>query len=283
MMKSTHGKLSFLLSVALLSLLLGAAFSTVNARQKQPQQEAKQEKKEEQEPEVPELPGMATRVFRLRFANPVMLSARLSTLYRRSAIVIADPEVKTLTVRATPEILASIEEVIKELDSSPPARKNIELTLYLLLATEEPLSGARIPDQLQPVVRQLKNTFAYKGYHLLETIVSRARDGEMVQMSGAFPFRPADSSVATQLKEATGIYSSHSSVNLSADEKGRIVSINNLGLRVEMPRVGASGNQPTMVMTSIDVREGQMAVVGKTSADGSPNALIIVLTAKVLD
>jgi hypothetical protein len=39
----------------------------------------------------------------------------------------------------------------------------------------------------------------------------------------------------------------------------------------------------TGITTNLDVREGQMAVVGKTSADGSPNALIIVLTAKVLE
>ena len=37
------------------------------------------------------------------------------------------------------------------------------------------------------------------------------------------------------------------------------------------------------ITTDIDVREGQKVVVGKANIDNSDNALILILTAKVVD
>jgi hypothetical protein len=59
------------------------------------------------------------------------------------------------------------------------------------------------------------------------------------------------------------------------------VRINNLSFTLHVPH--PSGHFEVGVHTDIDVREGQKVVVGKANIDNADNALILVLTAKVIE
>jgi hypothetical protein len=272
--------------------LVFSSFGSNLAAVQEKGQESKQEKKDTPELALAKRTDLVTRIFKLRHADPNSVAVRVMSLFGGMAIVTPEMQSRIVAVRALPEALPSIEELIKQADSPPPVKKNIQITVFLLMAKTEPGSEASLPDQLQPVVRQLKNTFTYQSYQLLETIISRTREGEGAEMSGVFPSNPADPSSETQSKKPMAIYKfSCGSVKLSPEERTPIVQIDRLKFGAALPIVTpgyAEGKtqidyRDTGITTNLDVREGQMAIVGKTSADGSPNALIIVLTAKVID
>src|ERR1700716_2006690 len=108
-----------------------------------------------------------TRVFQFKYVDARALQKLLSS-YGRIEI---DPELKALTITARDNtVMSEIEQVIKRFDVPPPPVKNIEVTIYLMSALGTPSPGA-VPSELEAVVKQLKNTFSYKGYQLIDTEV----------------------------------------------------------------------------------------------------------------
>jgi hypothetical protein len=55
---------------------------------------------------------------------------------------------------------AQSEDTIRRLDVPPPAPQNVELTVYLLLASDNGVGS--VPPELEGVAKQLKTTFAFK-------------------------------------------------------------------------------------------------------------------------
>lgn len=176
-----------------------------------------------------------------------------------------------------------METMVRKLDLPPPPTKNLEMTAFLLVAAEAPRPDLSLPARLEPVVKQLRGMFNYKSYALLETLVVRSRDGKEGSVTGVVP-SPSDTTAKT-------FYSfSYRSARLTSDPNGNIIRIDGLNLGARIPLAtesGAQGSkiqyQNTGVTTNVDVRDGQMVVVGKANVDGSNNALIIVLSAKVVD
>ena len=72
-----------------------------------------------------------------------------------------------------------MESLIRRIDVPPsPAQNiNVELTAYLLIAGETVGVGQPVPAQLAPALMQLRSTFTYKDYELLETLWMRNRVG----------------------------------------------------------------------------------------------------------
>jgi len=72
---------------------------------------------------------------------------------------------------------------------------------------------------------------------------------------------------------------------VTSDDKARVVRINDLALVLRIPvRSGPELNyQEVSIGTSVDALEGQKVVVGKANIDNADSALILVLTAKVID
>ena len=69
---------------------------------------------------------------------------------------------------------------------------------------------------------------------------------------------------------------------VTSEGKEQTIRITDLSLRLDFIVKGA-GNQHAAINTSIDVREGQKVVVGKANIDNADSALILVLTAKVVE
>lgn len=197
--------------------------------------------------------------------------------------VAAEPVSRTITLRGEPDEVAAMETVVRKLDVAPAPAKNLELTAYLLVALDNPRDGTPLPAKLDPVIKQLRATFNYQSYQLLETLIVRNREGKEGSITGVVPSAP-------DMPLKTFYTFSYRSASLSTDDKGPIVRIDglSLGARIPLPlESGSAGNkvqyQNTGVQTNVDVREGQMAVVGKANVDGSSNALVIVLAVRVAD
>ncbi len=221
-----------------------------------------------------------TRVFQLKHMDPKQLISLLAPF----GPVIANPEMKALTITALKESFPAIEDVIHRLDVPPPAVRNIEVTIYLMSALGTPSAGA-IPAELESVVKQLKGMFSYKSYQLIDTELIRVRGGEGGEMSGVINGGPVVDGARniSQIK--------FKSATVSSDEKGLKIRIDLLKVGVRLPVPLASGSGPekryqyidTGISTDVDIREGQKVVVGKANMEGTDRASIIVLTAKLVN
>ncbi|HEX2524440.1 MAG TPA: hypothetical protein VHP35_20190, partial [Terriglobia bacterium] len=81
-------------------------------------------------------------------------------------------ELRVIGVSAPAALVPTIEETIRRLDVPPAAPQNVELTVYLLLGSDQE-SGSVAPE-LEAVVKQLKATFAFKGFRTIDTLVVRS-------------------------------------------------------------------------------------------------------------
>ena len=189
-----------------------------------------------------------------------------------------------LVLSGPKEAVNSFEEIIKQLDVPPPVKKNIETTVYMLVATQGN-SGGAVPAQLDPVITQLKSVFSYKGFRLLDSFVLRSRDGEHGDTSGFVPPLP-DTNVSPANKI---IYQfKYIRVRIDGSDTSRLVRFDGLNFGIKVPvSSGPKGEFHYVeagISTDIDVPEGKKVVVGKTSAvEGADSALILVISAKVVD
>jgi hypothetical protein len=217
-----------------------------------------------------------TRVFQFKYADARALQRVLSPYGR----VEADPMLKALTITVRDNnVLSEVEQVVKRFDVPPPPVPNIDVTIYLMSALGTPSSGA-VPAELEPVVKQLKNTFSYKGYQLIDTEVMRVRAGQGGDVSGVVDGAPSVDGNKTISRVG------FRSASVSTDEKGRAIRIDGLKIGLRIPIAAGEKKYQyidTGLNTDVDVREGQKVVVGKANMDGSDRASIVVLTAKVVE
>jgi hypothetical protein len=217
-----------------------------------------------------------TRVFQLKYIDPGPLSIVLSPYGRVNSN--SSLKALSLTVRDN-TTLSEAEQIIKRFDVPPPPVPNIDVTIYLMSAIGTP-SASALPPELEPVVKQLKNTFSYKGYQLLDTEVIRVRAGQGGEVSGVVNGAPSvgPNKTISQAK--------FRSASVSTDEKGRAIRIDGLKVGLRIPVLSSEKQYlylDTGINTDVDIREGQKVVVGKANMDGSDRASIVVLTAKVVE
>ncbi len=182
----------------------------------------------------------------------------------------ADPSLRVIAVNAPPQTMAAIEDAVKRLDVPPPPQKNIELTVFMLMASPRTDSAPELPE-LASAIKQLRAVFPYKSYHLMDSFVLRGPDGgDWVRTSGVLP---AASGMTT-----TGYYSFQARLFAEPAGASALIRIDGLHLAVQ-----GGGKVVGEIATGIDVREGQKVVVGKTNVSGGDDALILVVTAKVVE
>ena len=227
-----------------------------------------------QEPEQ-----VVRRVFQLKYVEPERVRNMLLGSTANNSM--ADNQLKTLAVQASKSRMDEFEQIIKQLDVPPPPIPNVEITIYLMSALGQ-ASPTALPSELDGVVKQLKNTFSYKGFELIDTQVIRTRPGRGGSASGVFDRGTSG------LKAFNSV--NISEVTVSNDEKGRAIHLRGLRVGLRVPVQSNPGSSPptvnyldTGINTDIDVHEGQKVVVGKANMDGSDRASIVVLMAKVVD
>ena len=218
------------------------------------------------------------RVFQLKYVEP----ERVRNMLLGANGINADNQLKTVAVEARKSRMDEFEQIIKQLDVPPPPIPNIEITIYLMSALGQATTTA-LPSELDGVIKQLKNTFSYKGFELIDTQVIRTRAGRGGSASGVVDRGTSGFKTANSV--------SINEVTVSNDEKGRVIHLRFLkvGLRVPVNTAPAGSGATTVnfhetgINTDVDVHDGQKVVVGKANMDGSDRASIVVLMAKVVD
>lgn len=251
-------KLRHLCAAFLFLPLLG--LSPISKAQEKPATKAEQKESGEA--------GWPVRVFQVKYADV----NRLANVFSAFGVQVhRDENLKILSVRAPREILDAIDEALKRLDIPSPPDRNIDLTVYLLIGSLQGTPSDALPKDLEPVIKQLKTVFNYQGFRLLDTLLMRDREGEGGGVNGAVVLGVRDTP-ANPYSFRIG------SATITSDGKERLIRINRLQFSLS-----TGGTSQVGVDTGIDIREGQKVVVGKANFGNSDNALILVLTAKLVE
>ncbi len=236
----------------------------------------------EKESNFVDFTGFKGKIFELKNRDPrdlVTIIAPLGSGFK-GATIQANSEMKTLTVRDFPENIAVIEEALKRLDvPAPPQAKrniepnsNIELHLQVLLAHNAIGETDVAVQELDSVIKQLKNTFHYKTYSLLSSIMQRSSSSIMSRgvISAAPPLveRAADASYELVVQSfTTNFYS----------EQSPILMLRNFRFVIADP-FKVFGNAE--IMSDVTIKEGEKVVVG--TATIKDKALILVLSVRII-
>jgi hypothetical protein len=211
----------------------------------------------------------------VKYANANAISTLVANLGVNAH---ADNQLKAIVLAGTPETVARAEEAIKRLDVPPPHEKNIELLAYLVLASNEATPGPESAE-LAPAIKQMRSLFQYKSYRLLDTIWVRTKEHDSLQSSG---LAPAALKLDPNFEPTYQLNARRASI-VSPDT----VRLEDFSLTLVLRVVRTSQNNADVtsvrINSSFDVREGQKVVIGKTNATGADSAVILVVTAKIVD
>ena len=238
----------------------------------------------------------AERLVILKYAEPEAISSLLGIF---GAMVSPNSQMHALAVRADPNKWPAIEDAIRRLDVPASLPRNVEITVYFLVAGKDLAQGTPLNGDVEPVVTQLRRTFSYADYRVLDTLMLRTRIGREAEASGSLAAGRArivaadGKGPAAKPGEASGSIARGApivtQVKLRAaavDPDGKI-HLDNVRAGMRLPVVsdnkGSFNYIDTGINTDIDVKDGQKVVVGKSSYEGPDKAVFLVLTAKLLD
>jgi hypothetical protein len=175
-----------------------------------------------------------------------------------------------LIVRGQPAVVDMIEEAIKKLDVAAPdtlPALNVELTLQLLYGSAQEATGAAVATDLDATVRQLRALFPYKSYRMLDAQVLRSRSGQSIKASGSLP----NGKSSFQFEVLPFVMSGAAPRSIRMDR-----------LNLNVRQLFENQFIDARIETSLEAREGQKTVVGKANVTGTDDAIILVITPKVI-
>jgi hypothetical protein len=225
--------------------------------------------------------GWVTEVFQLKFAQPSDLVGVLRMFSGRADF---ERDLRVVMWSGPKEFAPAVKDIVARLDVAPASVPSIELTFYLLSGSKQAATAGALPSELDGVATQVKGIFGLPRLSLLETAVIRVRDGSEGRAEGVVPSL-GDPSHAAMYRLDFG------SASLTADERGKVVSLRRLALTLNVPLGERSPDgklsdltyRDSSLCTDAEVREGQKVVLGKASVDRSGDTLFLVVNAKVVD
>jgi hypothetical protein len=216
-------------------------------------------------PAQPPDPPRQQRVFVLKYADARHVADVLGVFNYGN--LRADRDLRVVAVSAPADSMSAIEDAIKRLDVPAAAPKDIDLVVYMIVASDQAAAGGPLPSELEPVTDEIKKIFAYKNFRLLDSILLRTQPGNRATANGIAADRMPFNSYSFAVVPSA----------VTEDAKGRLIRLDNLELGLHGP-----GDRVAAIHTEITVREGQRVVVGKSNM-GADQSLILVVTAKVTE
>lgn len=182
-------------------------------------------------------------------------------------------EMHTITVRDFPENIAAMEEALGRLDKPAPPSPDVEMKISLLIGSKTALPGPALPEDLEPVVKQLQATLRYSHYSLLAANIHHTRTGEGIEGSGvAEPTLVGNTST-------NPIFYSYRLRNIRVADGAVNVENLNFGMRVPVQMNKATQYENVGFNTPVSIKQNEKVVIGTTTM--GDRAVIVVLIANV--
>lgn len=170
---------------------------------------------------------------------------------------------------------------------------NLDLQLYLVLATNRDVEDERLPANLDPVVKRLKESLNFKHYNLTATFLNRVKNNGTLDVSwigGPFAIHGSTAQSSPSFSQFT------SRVRIFPVDGQDIVRLNDFRFGTRVPIVigqAAATNasstiapfpninyEPVGLRTDLSMREGSMIVAGTLNVGPSGDALVVIVSAR---
>ncbi len=215
------------------------------------------------------------RVFDVRNRDPQTLARVLIPLTSgfRGAVVSANPEFRTITVRDFPENIAIIEEAIRRLDTPEATRPSVEFRVHMLVASNDEAVPNRYPAELTDVIKQLQSALGYKNFSLMGSQIVRGKEGRGDNYNkGVADLRLANDTPASK----NPVYFSYNLSGVSLD--GPRVQVEQFSMSMKVP-VWLGGDkiayEDVGFRNPVTLREGERVVAGTTSV-ADKNVVVVI-------
>jgi len=221
------------------------------------------------------------RVFDVKNRDPQSLVRVLAPLTSgfRGAVVSANPEFRTISVRDFAENIAVIEEAIRRLDTPEVVRPSVEFRVHMLVASNEEALPNRYPAELTDVIKQLQPTLGYKNFSLIGSQIVRARDGQGTNWNkGVADLRLASDTPASK----SPVYYSYSLNAVTLEGTGALTRLRigqfNMEMKVPLWLGGDKLAYESVGFNNpVSLREGERVVAGTTSI--ADKSVVVILSA----
>jgi hypothetical protein len=222
----------------------------------------------------PEPSGEITYVFKNVDINRATEIVNFAQMGNRVMILLNGP-FKTAIIRPNgntpPEVMEKTLELLKRYDVAPTPPPRIEFVAYLVWASVHYGSppGQPIPAAIEEAVAEMKKTFAYTDYKLLDTVSTDVRHHAEVEN-----ILPGCCSAGTAYSYTINYG------NTAVSNDGKTVNVDPFRFSLRIPS-GGTYLSPG-ITTDVAIHEGQKLVLGKVriGLDDSVN-IFLVLTVKV--
>ena len=184
-----------------------------------------------------------------------------------------DHEMHTITVRDFPENIAAIEEAIGRLDKPVPPAPSVELKISLLIGSKTALPGPALPEDLEPVVKQLQSTLRYSHYGLLAANIHHTRAGEGIEGSGV-----AEPALIGNMS-GNPVFYTYRLRNIRVEDNTINVEELKFGMRVPVQMNKMTQYENVGFNTPLSIKQNEKVVIGTTTM--GDRAVIVVLIANV--
>ena len=223
------------------------------------------------EPDYVTEKGFKSRVFDVRYRNVSSLAQVLRNLGSgfKGATLQANSEFKTITVRDFPENLTTMEEAIKRLDVPGAPPPNIELHIYVLIASNSGSGSSDTPAELRDVLTQLRATLNYRNYELAASLVQRLTSTDrLLQGTGTAEVSSGGAGTPSMSMPYEYFLTNVSMVQNAVGPPSIQIS--------DFTFSTVSDKDRARIQTALNLRDGEKVVVG--TATLRSRALVIVLT-----
>ncbi len=161
----------------------------------------------------------------------------------------------------------AIENAIKVIDALDEPRPSIDLHVFVLSASKQ--GSADVPEGLKAAVNQLSSIFGYGGFQLLDNITLRVLEGRQGRADGGIRLGEDDA--------RTGYHFSFRKVSVVPEDGYNNIRLKGLKFDVNGH---VAGTLRASLMTDVQIREGQKAVIGSSTPQGIGETLILIVEAK---
>ena len=170
---------------------------------------------------------------------------------------------------------------------------NLEIQLYLILASNRDVEDSKLPAALDPVVKRLRDSLPFKHYNLTGTFLNRVKNNGRLDMSwvgGPFPVQGSPAQSNPSFSQFTSL------VRLAGEPGQEIIRLTEFRFGARVPIITGSfgpsnaststgvfpaiNYEPIGIRTDLTMREGSIVIAGTLNVGPSGDAVIVVVSAR---
>jgi hypothetical protein len=195
----------------------------------------------------------------LKHADGHALERLLNPYLTKRGRVHFESRTRALTLVDEPAVVDIMLKMVDRFDVKPP---QLRFTLQLVLAEDAPRAGP-VPKEIRPVARQLKEVFSYNKYTVMDKtyLAVEANQDSSMRLGGE--------------KNYTVEMETHM---VQGERKAVRIEFHLYRLdRIKHIEKGWKSIQTTLVRTTVEMKDGETAILGASKINGEGKALITIL------